>query len=212
LSERALPSLIIISAPSGAGKTSVIERVLKETRGLRFSVSHTTRAPRGQEQEGVQYHFVSSDQFEQMKSEDAFIEWAAVHGRLYGTSRAEMERATRDGLDLLLDIDVQGARQVRERVSGAVSIFILPPSFPILEQRLRARGQDAEAQIRKRLGEAWREMQAFNEYDCQVINDNLDECVRTVCAIITAARARTSQNEMVARQIMSTFPDRGASQ
>ncbi|HTO98733.1 MAG TPA: guanylate kinase, partial [Myxococcales bacterium] len=134
-------SVIVVSAPSGAGKTTVLARVLAEMPGLRFSVSHTTRAPRDGERDGCDYHFVDRPTFERLRDRGELLEWAEVHGNLYGTAMAEIARAQRDRTDLLLDVDVQGAAQVRARVEAAVTVFILPPSFEVLEQRLRGRGQ-----------------------------------------------------------------------
>lgn len=204
MSERR-PCLIVVSAPSGAGKSTILARVLAELPGLRFSVSHTTRAPRAGERDGVQYHFVSRPAFEAMVREDRLLEWATVHGELYGTSRDEYERAGADGVDLLLDIDVQGAAQIRSRLAGAVGIFILPPSFADLERRLRGRRQDGEASIRKRLENARREVARFADYEYLVVNQDLESCVDAVKCVVRAARQRTSQLEGVARRVLATF-------
>jgi guanylate kinase len=155
LSKRAT-SAIVVSGPSGAGKSTVLYRVLAEMPALRFSVSHTTRPPRLGEREGVDYHFVAPEHFEQLRQQGAFLEWAQVHSHSYGTAQAEYEQARRDGVDLLLDLDVQGAAQVRAKVPDAVTLFILPPSFQDLENRLRVRAQDDEASIRRRLQAASR--------------------------------------------------------
>lgn len=204
MSERR-PSLIVVSAPSATGKSTVVARVLREVPGLRFSVSHTTRAPRKGEREGVEYHFVGREAFEAMIREEALLEWATVHGELYGTAKAEYERARAAGEDLLLDIDVQGAAQVRRRVAGALGIFILPPSYEILEARLRGRRQDREESIRTRLENARREVAAFHEYDFLVVNDDLESCVDAVKCIITSARYRVSQMEDTARRVVDSF-------
>lgn len=203
------PNVIIVSAPSGTGKSSVVARVLREVSGLRFSVSHNTRGPRPGEREGVDYYFVDRPGFEKLAREGAFLEWAEVHGDLKGTASVELERARAAGVDLLLDLDVQGAAQVRQRVPQAVSVFILPPSFADLEGRLRGRGQDAEEAIRRRLENARREMARYREYDYLVVNEDLEKSVNAVKCIIQAVRQRTQALEAVARRIASTFDSRG---
>lgn len=199
------PSVIVVSAPSGAGKSTVLDRVLGEVSGLRFSVSHTTRGPRTGETEGVHYHFVDREAFESMKDAGALLEWAKVHGELYGTGRAELEAARRLGVDLLLDLDVQGAAQVRVAIPDAVSIFLLPPSYEALEKRLRGRAADDEATIERRLARAAEEVQLYRHYDYAVVNDDLTACVAAVSTIIAAARCRTSRAEPRARRILDTF-------
>jgi guanylate kinase len=199
------PSVVVVSAPSGAGKSTVLERVLKRVKGLRFSVSHTTRAPRAGEIDGVHYHFVAREAFDALKDGGGLLEWARVHGELYGTGRAELEAARQQGLDLLLDLDVQGAAQVRIAIPDAVSIFLLPPSFEDLERRLRGRGADDEATIERRLARASEEVQLYRHYDYVVVNDELETCVAAVDTIIAAARCRTSRAEPRARRILETF-------
>ena len=204
MSERA-PVVIVVSAPSGAGKTTVVARVLREVMGLRFSVSHTTRPPRSDERESVDYHYVDRATFERLKADNKLLEWAEVHGNLYGTGRAEIERARAEGVDVLLDLDVQGAAQVRERMKDAVTVFILPPSYQELEQRLRRRGQDDEATIERRLAAATREIGAFKSYDYALVNDDFDACVEGLKCIIRAARSRVSAVAERARAICRTF-------
>jgi guanylate kinase len=204
LSERA-PVVIVVSAPSGAGKTTVVARVLREVTGLRFSVSHTTRPPRAGEREGVDYHYVDRPTFERLRAESKLLESAEVHGNLYGTGRAEIERARAEGVDVLLDLDVQGAAQVRERMKDAVTVFILPPSYQELEQRLRRRGQDDEETIERRLAAAAREIGAFENYDYALVNDDFDACVEGLKCIIRAARSRVSAVAERARAICRTF-------
>jgi guanylate kinase len=207
LSER-VPSVIVVSAPSGAGKSTVLSRVLHEVPGLRFSVSHTTRRPRGGETDGVEYHFVERAAFEALRKEGALLEWAEVHGELYGTSWFEYQRAEREEVDLLLDVDVQGAANVRARLNDAVGVFVLPPSFAALEKRLRGRGAASEENIRRRLQAAGDEVGHYGDYDYVVVNEDLDGCVSTVVAVVKAARARVSRMTATATQVIETFPVR----
>lgn len=200
-------NLIVASAPSGTGKSTLLARILRDVPGLRFSVSHTTRRPRPGEQDGVQYHFVSREVFDAMVREDLLLEWANVHGELYGTARAEYDLARAAGQDLLLDIDVQGAAKVRARFEEAVSIFILPPSAAALEARLRGRAQDREESIKTRLLNARSELKSYREYDYVVVNDDLESCALALQCIIRAARCRTSQVEPTADRILATFKD-----
>jgi guanylate kinase len=197
--------VIVVSAPSGAGKTTVVARVLRDVPGLRFSVSHTTRPPRVGEREGVDYHYVDRPTFERLRAESKLLESAEVHGNLYGTGRAEIERARAEGVDVLLDLDVQGAAQVRERMKDAVTVFILPPSYQELEQRLRRRGQDDEETIERRLAAAAREIGAFENYDYALVNDDFEACVEGLKCIIRAARSRVSAVAERARAICRTF-------
>jgi guanylate kinase len=199
------PVVIVVSAPSGAGKTSVVARVLAEVPGLLFSVSHTTRHPRGNERDGVDYHFVDRERFLALRERGFPLEWAEVHGNLYGTGVAEIERAREAGCDLLLDLDVQGAAQVRRRIEDAMTVFILPPSFDVLERRLRGRGEDDEATIRRRLAAAGREIDAFVQYDYAIVNEDLDRCVGDLKSIVTAARCRVPLVAARARAIEKTF-------
>jgi guanylate kinase len=201
-------SLIVVSGPSGAGKSTVMERVLAELDRLRFSVSHTTRPPRPGEQEGVQYYFVDEERFAKLRQDNAFLEWATVHAHRYGTSRSEYERAVKDGVDLLLDLDVQGAAQVRLRFPDAVTVFILPPSFEALERRLRGRGAGDERSTEQRLRAAAEELPLYKEYDYTVINDDLDRTVDNLKAVVRAARCRTTLVEPDADGILGTFPGR----
>jgi guanylate kinase len=212
LSEKRRSNLIVVSAPSGTGKSTLLARILAHDAGLRFSVSHTTRAPRAGERDGVQYHFVARPAFDAMIADNQLLEWAEVHGQRYGTSLAEYEAACAAGQDLLLDIDVQGAAQVRARFKDALAVFILPPSASALESRLRGRAQDQEAAIRTRLGNAKSELQRYRDYDYVVVNDDLESCLNALQCIIRAARCRTSQVEEKVQGILATFNDAGASQ
>ena len=200
-----LPLVIVVSGPSGAGKSTILQRILVEVPRLRFSVSHTTRPPRPGEQEGVDYHFVSRDEFMRLAVGEKFLEWATVHDQCYGTARAEYTRAAEDRVDLLLDLDVQGAESVRRKFLDAVSIFVLPPSYEHLERRLRSRGPTDDTVFARRLAVAREEMQLFPKYDYAIINDDLEESVESLKAIIRAARCRTSRIEPAARKILSTF-------
>ena len=172
---------------------------------LRFSVSHTTRPSRHEEREGIDYHFVSRDEFMRLAMEETFLEWAEVHGQCYGTARTEYARAAEDHVDLLLDLDVQGAEKIRAKFADSVSVFILPPSYQHLERRLRSRGATDEAVFARRLAVAREELEMFPKYDYAIINDDLDLSVESLKAIIRAARCRTSRIEPAARKILSTF-------
>jgi guanylate kinase len=204
LSERT-PTVIVVSAPSGAGKTTVLARVLRDLGGIRFSVSHTTRPPRGAERDGVEYHFVDRAAFERLRDGGRLLEWAEVHGNLYGTGVEELERASAAGVDILLDLDVQGAAQVRKRIPDAVTVFVLPPSYEVLEGRLRGRGQDDEASIRRRLAAAGSEIDAFEQYDYAIVNDDIEACVEELMSIVRAARCRVAVVRDRARAIERTF-------
>lgn len=200
-----IPLVIVVSGPSGAGKSTILQAALQEVPQLRFSVSHTTRPSRHEEREGVEYHFVSRDEFMRLAMQETFLEWAEVHGHCYGTSRTEYARAAEDRVDLLLDLDVQGAEKIRAKFPDSVSIFILPPSYQHLERRLRSRGTSDEAAFARRLAVAREEMELFPKYDYAIINDDLDLSVESLKAIIRAARCRTSRIEPAARKILSTF-------
>jgi guanylate kinase len=184
--------LFIISAPSGSGKSTLVNEVRRLVPGLDFSVSYTTRKPRGSEEDGREYHFVTRAQFEAMIAADEFLEWAEVFGNYYGTALAALDLAQQHGTDLLLDIDVQGALQVMDKVSEAISIFILPPSPEILERRLRNRSQAEgianESIIETRLSEARTELQMIEDYKYALVNDVLDQAASEMRAIVLTAR------------------------
>lgn len=182
----------------------MLGELLRAVAGLRFSVSHTTRTPRDGERDGVEYRFVDRRHFEGLVEADGFLEWASVHGELYGTPREEYERAATDGVDLLLDVDVQGAAQVRTRLPEAVTVFLLPPSRAALEARLRGRGGLSAAVVERRLQAARGEVARLQEYEYALVNDELDECVKGLVSIVSAARCRTSaQDGAVARAARS---------
>ncbi len=178
----------VISGPSGAGKTSILRRVLECDPGVRFSVSHTTRAPRSGEIEGQNYFFVAEERFRQLVEQDTFLEWADYQGNLYGTSREAVAGPTREGFDLILEVEVQGARQLRERGREAVFVFLIPPSMEILEQRLRSRGSDDEDVVRKRLERAREELREIHGYRYVVVNADMEQAVRDFLHIIAACR------------------------
>ena len=198
-------SLIVVSAPSGAGKSSLAERVLKRLEGLRFSVSYTTREPRGSEQHGVDYFFVSEEQFSAMRERDEFLECAEVHGFLYGTHEAPVEELLSQGLDVMLDIDVQGAEQVRRRVPEAILIFIMPPSSEVLEARLRARNLNSSGDIDRRLRNAAIEVQLYERFDYVVLNEDLDRALAQLEGIIIAERCRPDRQRNRIESVIATF-------
>jgi guanylate kinase len=197
--------VFIISAPSGSGKSTLVSRLLREVPRLLFSVSHTTRAPRGHEKPGESYYYVTRAEFEAAIVRDEFLEHAEVFGNLYGTHRCVMEKAGREGCDLVLDIDVQGAAQLKSRIPEAVSIFVLAPSRRILEQRLRARGEDAAETVERRLADAGREIRNYGAYDYIVINNDLNESAATLAGIVRAERVRRARMENEIRPILESF-------
>lgn len=178
----------VISGPSGAGKSSILRRVLECDSGVHFSVSHTTRPPRPGERDGEDYFFVDEQRFHALVEQDAFLEWASYQGNLYGTSREAVAGPTREGFDLILEVEVQGARQLRERGSGAVFVFLIPPSMEVLEQRLRGRASDGEEVIRKRLERAREELHEIHGYHYVVVNAELEQAVTDLLHIIAACR------------------------
>jgi guanylate kinase len=184
-------NLFIISAPSGTGKTTILKRVLGVMERVVFSVSHTTRPSRKGEREGVDYHFVDRETFRDMQQQNIFLEWAEVHGNLYGTSSRVVADATGQGLDIILDIDVQGACHVFEKqgVKGTF-VFIAPPSLRVLEERLAGRGTETAASIATRLSNAKEEMQSIGNYDYVIVNDTVDRAVEVLQSIIIAERSR----------------------
>ena len=183
-----IATLYIVAAPSGAGKTSLTRALLAREPDMLLSVSYTSRAPRPNEIDGVHYHFVSRSQFEAMIARGEFFEYASVHGDLKGTARAPVERALAAGRDVLLEIDWQGARQVREKLAGTVGIFILPPSRVELERRLRTRASDSEATIRRRLADAHADLTHANEFDYVIVNDDFAAALEAMCAIVESRR------------------------
>ena len=196
--------LIILSSPSGAGKTTLKNRLLSAHPELRFSVSHTTRKPRPTEKDGREYHFVDRGQFEAMIAAGAFAEWAEVHGNLYGTSLAEIEVARVAHRGVVFDIDYQGARQIKAKLPSAVGVFILPPSMPELERRLRARATEEEHSLRTRLAAARREIEHYGFCDYVVVNDDATEAAARLEAIVLAERSRRWRTALVAERLLAT--------
>ena len=200
-----MTTVFIISAPSGSGKSTLVSRLMAHMPGLMFSISYTTRKPRGAEVDGRNYHFVARADFEAMIGNGEFLEWAEVFGNYYGTHRGVLEQARAGAVDLVLDIDVQGARKLQCSIPEAVTIFILPPSRAVLEQRLRARGEDREEVIQRRLHDAAGEIGNYRAYDYVVINRDLNESDSLLCAIVRAERVRRTRVEDQIEPILETF-------
>jgi len=196
--------LFIVSAPSGAGKTTLVERLVERTPHLKMSRSYTSRAARDGEKDGVDYNFVTRGRFEAMVAAGEFLEWADVFGNLYGTGAPDTERILAAGDDVALVIDVQGARQVRRLGVKATAIFVMPPSYAVLEQRLRGRSKDSEDAIQRRLQVARQEVTAFEEYDFVVVNDELAATVDRLRSIVLAERARLPRMRGEAERIVTT--------
>jgi guanylate kinase len=200
-----MTTVFIISAPSGSGKSTLVERLLKNVPGLMFSVSYTTRAPRGHERPGESYHFISRCEFEERAARGEFLEYADVFGNYYGTHKTILEQARATGLDLVLDIDVQGAAQLKKKIPGAATIFVLAPSRQILEQRLRARSEDSDAVIQRRLRDAAKEIRNYRAFDYVLINKDLTSSDEILAAIVRAERVRRTRMEDHLRPILETF-------
>jgi len=194
MSSSSKPLVYIISAPSGSGKSTLTNELLKLVPNLEFSISYTTRAPRGSEQNGKHYHYVSMDEFHRMIAAEEFLEYAEVYGKCYGTAREYLRQAGRTGHDLLLDIDVQGAAQVKLNLTDAISIFILPPDRATLEWRLRNRSEDSESEIQRRLLTAKREIEQYDKYDYILINDRLEKSIERLQAIVLSERLRRQEH------------------
>jgi guanylate kinase len=199
--------LFIVSAPSGAGKTTLVERLVEQVSHLRMSRSYTSRPARAGETDGVDYNFVTRDRFEAMAEAGEFLEWAPVFGNLYGTRAADTEEMLASCQDVVLVIDVQGARKVRASVIETVAVFVMPPSFEVLEQRLRGRSKDSEEAIQRRLQVARDEVAAFTEYDFVIVNDELTAAVDQLRGIVIAERARLPRMRTGAETIVRTFHD-----
>ncbi len=200
-----MTTVFIISAPSGSGKSTLVSELRRRIPNLGFSVSYTTRPPRGKERDGEDYFFIERQEFQARVRSDEFLEWAEVFGNYYGTHRSELFRASAEGRDLVLDIDVQGARQLKGKIPGAVSIFILAPSREVLEQRLRARSQDSEPVIERRLREAAEEIRNYSQYDYVLVNREVETSVDTLVSIVKATRSRRDRMESEIHPILKTF-------
>ena len=195
--------LFVISGPSGAGKSSIVNALLGRTDGLVYSISHTSRRPRGTEKEGVDYHFVDKGTFSRMIEAGAFVEWAKVYDDFYGTSFSSLEGQTGSGLDVLLDVDSQGAGNIRQHYEDSVLIYVLPPSLEILEKRLKGRGTDDEGVINARMERAALEVKNFEWYDYLIINDDLKKAIAEARAIIISERCRTARQST--QTLLDTF-------
>jgi guanylate kinase len=199
------PLVLIVSGPSGSGKSTLVEKIL-ELPGTLLSVSSTTRPPRKTESEGKWYNFVSEARFQQMVAAGEFLEYAQVFGKnWYGTPRKWLEEARAQTKDLVLEIDVQGALQVKQKLPGAIAVFVLPPSSAELERRIRARGQDSDDEIRRRLERARQEMLSYSSYEFAIINDDLGRAGREAQAIALGSRCRVARNEDRIREILKSF-------
>jgi guanylate kinase len=190
------PLVYIISAPSGSGKSTLVNELLKKVGDLEFSISYTTRAPRGSEVNGRQYYFISRPEFEKMIQDDAFLEHAEVFGNYYGTARRFLSNAEQNGRDLLLDIDVQGAKQIQDKVPDATSIFILPPNRKILEERLRKRSEDSDEVIQRRLDKATSEIENYHRYNYILINDQLEDSIKLLRAVVRGERLQRANRPL----------------
>ncbi len=198
-------NLFIVSGPSGAGKSAIAGAVLGSVPKLSFSVSYTTRPPRGPERNGVEYYFVSEEAFKALIRNDDLLEWAVVYGNHYGTSRRRVDEVLERGDDVLLDIDVQGARSIRAKRPESIGIFILPPSYQILKGRLESRKLDKECVIERRLKIASEEIGHYRDYDFLIINTALEDSINELKAIILGSRCRMSARAEAARSIIATF-------
>ena len=198
-------TLFVVSSPSGGGKGTIIEHVLEKVENLSYSVSYTTRAPRSKEVAGREYFFVTRDTFEEMIAAGEFLEWACVHGNFYGTAKSQILEQTAAGSDIILEVDVQGATSVRQLLMDSVSIFILPPSYEVLKQRLIARGTDSAEALQVRLRRAPEELRQYSDFDYVIINDEVEKAARQLASIIYAERARCMRQEGLVREVMTDF-------
>lgn len=197
--------LFVVSSPSGGGKGTLIRRVLQTVPNLSYSISYTTRAPRSGEEHGREYFFVDRETFERMVNEDAFLEWAVVHGNLYGTAKQQVADETAAGTDIVVEVDVQGAASIRHLMQNAVSVFILPPSYEILKERLIARGTDSPEELALRLKNAPDELRQFSFFDYVIINDDIDRAAHQLAAIFYGERARCRRQEELVKEVIQNF-------
>ncbi len=198
-------NLIIVSGPSGAGKSALVAGVLQSLTNIRFSVSFTTRAPRGTEQDGIEYYFVGREEFQSLIREDALLEWAQVHDNYYGTSRKFVDDLLGRGEDVILDIDVQGAQIIRRKRPDTVSVFVMPPSYDVLRERLERRSLDEGLVIKQRLKRACNEIRFYKDYDYLIVNKDLDDSIRELEAIISGNRCRIASRMESAKSVLATF-------
>jgi len=198
-------TLFVVSSPSGGGKGTIIRRVLEVVENLSYSVSYTTRAPRLGEEDGREYFFVSRDTFEEMVAAGEFLESACVHGNFYGTAKNQIVAETGAGADIILEVDVQGAASVRKLLMDSVSIFILPPSYEVLRQRLQARGTDKPEELELRLRNAPEELRQYSSFDYVIINDEIERAAGQLASIIYAERARCMRQESLVREVIKEF-------
>ncbi len=197
--------LFVISSPSGGGKGTLIRHVREHVPGISYSVSWTTRRPRAGEIDGVHYHFITEEEFSRMRERGGFLEWAVVHGNLYGTARSVVEQELSEGRDVILEIDVQGATAVRAALTNVVGVFILPPSFEVLRERLTKRGTDLSENVALRLRNARAEVERYREFDYVIVNDVAERAAHQLAAIVYAERARREHQEWAARRVLATF-------
>jgi guanylate kinase len=202
--------IYVVSGPSGVGKSSIIRAVRQRIDGLGYSVSHTSRKPRGREVNGVDYHFVGREGFQRMIDRGEFVEWAKVYDDYYGTSRVGIEGEIAKGLDVIMDVDAQGAKNIKKAVTESVLIFILPPSLEVLKERLRHRGTDDEGVMRRRIEKAKKEIQNCVWYDYLIFNDRLEEAVEEAKSVIIAERCKKSQRLAKAGELLDVKADRFA--
>lgn len=203
--------LFVVSSPSGGGKGTLIQRVLNKVPNLSYSVSFTTRAPRSGEVDGREYFFVDTKQFEEMIAGHEFLEWAHVHGKLYGTSRKQVASEIAEGRDIILEVDVQGAASVRNLMADSVSVFILPPSFEVLKTRLTARGTDSPEELDLRLRNAPVELRDYSAFQYVIINDDAERAANQLAAIVFAERARLKRQEQKIKSLVEAFMTKDAS-
>ena len=200
-------NLFVISAPSGAGKSTIIKALKERIEGLGYSISHTSRKPRGKENDGIDYHFLKKETFRSMIDAGEFVEWAQVYDDLYGTSFSSLDEQTASGLDVLLDLDSQGAKNVKKHFKNSVLIYVLPPSLDILEKRLMARGTDAETVIKSRMEKTSSEIKQCVWYDYIIVNDDLEKAIKEAQAIIMSVRCRIDQQAPIVKEMFGvSFP------
>lgn len=195
----------IITGPSGAGKSTLVKLLLNSTQDVYFAISHTTRPPRPNELNGSDYYFVSEEKFKKMINQEKFLEWAVVHGNYYGTSLSEISKGIKKGMDILLDIDIQGAMSVRKKLKNCVFIFVIPPSIDDIRKRIVSRGTENESDVEKRLNDAKNEVKKWKSFEYVVINDHLKRAVNELQSIINAERAKRFRREEKIKEILTNF-------